>query len=85
METLTDNQCDDFRRLPGSFNDMVRKIFEAGRMTGAQEACDVIWPERGTVSQFAKAENCEAFNLGLSTAIRAIENHFDFKSDPEAE
>ena len=30
MNTLTDEQCEEFRRLPGSFNDMVRAIYEAG-------------------------------------------------------
>jgi hypothetical protein len=30
---LTDEQCDAFRRLPASFNDMVRAIFEAGRQS----------------------------------------------------
>ena len=27
---LTDEQCNEFRRMPGSFNDMVRAIYEAG-------------------------------------------------------
>ncbi len=30
MKPLTDEQCNEFRRLPGSFNDMVRIIYEAG-------------------------------------------------------
>jgi hypothetical protein len=28
---LTDTQCDEFRRMPGSFNDMVREIYAAGQ------------------------------------------------------
>ena len=28
--TLTDAQCDEFRRHPGTFNDMVRQIYRAG-------------------------------------------------------
>ncbi len=28
--SLTDEQCDEFRRLPLSFRDMVRAIYEAG-------------------------------------------------------
>jgi len=28
---LTDDQCNEFRRLPLSFNDMVRAIYDAGR------------------------------------------------------
>ena len=34
---LTDEQCDEFRRLPLSFNDMVRAIYEAGRASKAAE------------------------------------------------
>lgn len=30
QERLTDEQCDQFRRLPLPFNDMVRAIYEAG-------------------------------------------------------
>lgn len=32
--TLSDKQCDQFRRLPASFNDMVRAIFLVGRAYG---------------------------------------------------
>ena len=35
--SLTDKQCDEFRRLPGTFNDMVRAIYEAGRASKAAE------------------------------------------------
>ncbi len=35
---LTDEQCDEFRRLPLSFNDMVRAIYEAG-MENAARVC----------------------------------------------
>jgi len=34
---LTEEQCDEFRRLPGTFNDMVRAIYEAGRASQAAE------------------------------------------------
>ena len=34
---LTNEQCDEFRRLPLSFNDMVRAIYEAGRASKAAE------------------------------------------------
>lgn len=30
MSALTDDQCAEFRRMPGSFNDMVRAIYAAG-------------------------------------------------------
>lgn len=59
---LTDEQCNDFRRMQGSFNDMVNGIFEAGRMTGAQESIDCI---------LAMIEPC-------GEAMDAIEEYFDF-------
>ena len=37
---LTDEQCNEFRRLPMSFNDMVRAIYEAGRASKAAEYAD---------------------------------------------
>jgi hypothetical protein len=40
MADLTDEQCDDFRRLPGSFNDMVRAIYRAGRESTATPPAD---------------------------------------------
>ena len=38
---LTDKQCDEFRRLPCSFNDMVRAIHEAGRGEAERLAAEV--------------------------------------------
>ena len=38
---LTDDQCNEFRSLPVSFNDMVRAIYEAGRASKAAEYADV--------------------------------------------
>ena len=35
-DTLTDDQCDKFRRMPGTFNDMVRAIYRAGVEAGNQ-------------------------------------------------
>jgi len=40
-QMLTDEQCNEFRRLPMSFNDMVRAIYEAGRASKAAEYADV--------------------------------------------
>lgn len=40
MSELTDEQCDEFRRLPGSFNDMVRAIYQAGM--GARQESDAV-------------------------------------------
>jgi hypothetical protein len=31
MTTLTDEQCDEFRRMPCSFNDMIRAAYRAGQ------------------------------------------------------
>ena len=42
---LTDDQCDEFLRLPLSFKDMVRAIYQAGRTDALEEAakaCDLI-------------------------------------------
>lgn len=33
---LTDDECDQFRRMPGSFNDMVRAIFKSGARRQAE-------------------------------------------------
>lgn len=42
-DELTEAQCEQFRRLPGSFNDMVRAIFRAGwEARGRVEARDEI-------------------------------------------
>lgn len=35
---LTDEQCNEFRRLPLSFNDMVRAIHGAGRQQAFEDA-----------------------------------------------
>lgn len=43
---LTDKQCDEFRRMPGSFNDMVRAIYAAGRKAGLEEALSAL-PQSG--------------------------------------
>ena len=38
MPLLSDEQCNEFRRLPCSFNDMVREIYKAGmNKTGCPE------------------------------------------------
>ena len=37
-KTLTDEQCNEFRRMPLSFNDMVRAIYEAGLASMQAEA-----------------------------------------------
>jgi hypothetical protein len=64
MERLTDEQCDEFRRTRGSFNDMVRVIFEAGRMDAAQTCCELAMEYEG----------------GRCGMYDKIEEHFDFKA-----
>ena len=65
MNTLTDEQCEEFRRLPESFNDMVRAIYEAGMATNqaklgiaveALEYIGVLYPELGKGMQAAAAD-----------------------------
>ena len=65
MTTLTDEQCEKFRRLPGSFNDMVRAIYEAGIAANqakldiavdALEYIGVLYPELGKGMQAAAAD-----------------------------
>lgn len=85
MEPLTDKQCDDFRRLPGSFNDMLRKVFEAGRMTGAQESIEVCRDElfmktRIIADMNSGDESTSIMNAATERCIEMIENHFDFKA-----
>lgn len=33
LDVLTDDQCDEFRRTPGSFNTMVRTVYRAGQQS----------------------------------------------------
>ena len=37
---LTDEQCSEFRRLPLSFNDMVRAIHDAGQKHSLEDAAN---------------------------------------------
>lgn len=41
MRRLTDEQCDEFRRLPCSFNDMVREIYRAGYLACLDDAMSI--------------------------------------------
>ena len=45
---LSDEQCDEFRRYNGSFNDMVRFIYSAGQLIERERCanvCDAIFDE----------------------------------------
>lgn len=61
---LTDEECNAFRRLPGSFNDMIRKTRYAGIMAGAQKCCEL-------------AEYYEGGKYGM---YDLIEDVFDFRA-----
>lgn len=39
---LTDKQCDEFRRTRGSFNTMIRTVYQAGRDAQLKELIDEI-------------------------------------------
>lgn len=47
-DQLTDEQCEKFRRLPCSFNDMVRRIYEAGREAERERCCGIIFGQCGS-------------------------------------
>lgn len=47
---LTDEQCNEFRRLPVSFNDMVRAIHADGyaqALKDAAEVCETLYAQTG--------------------------------------
>lgn len=41
MKILTDEECNEFRRLPKSFNDMVRAIYESGYTSRDEEVTEL--------------------------------------------
>jgi len=47
MTTLTDEQCDEFRRMPCSFNDMIRAAYRAGQVEMRERAAKEVdgWRE----------------------------------------
>ena len=55
---LTEDQCNEFRRLPVSFNDMVRAIYEAGRASKADEYAHIRREARNAALEEA-AKMCE--------------------------
>jgi len=68
---LTDEQCNEFRRLPMSFNDMVRAIYEAGRASKAAEYADV--PPEKFKALYLGA--CEARKNAMKWAKVRTANH----------
>lgn len=60
---LTDDECNAFRRLPCSFNDMVRAIYAAGALA-EREACAQICDNTGPDD--TTGENCASAIRGRS-------------------
>ena len=82
---LTDEQCNEFRRLPMSFNDMVRAIYEAGRASKAAEYADVPPEKFKALYRALKWLDDDAMQngsccvpqdgyLALATSLNAIDN-----------
>ena len=76
-EPLTDHQCDEFRRLPLSFRDMVRAIYAAGQAAQPEPAAAA---ERSPLTD-DRIESIRKANLGRNSGelyalefARAIES-----------
>ena len=61
---LTDDQCAQFRRLPMSFNDMVRAIYEAGRASKAAEYAHIRREARNAALEKA-AQLCHELMMSM--------------------
>lgn len=72
MADLTDEQCDAFRRLPGSFNDMVRAIYRAGRESTATPPADAALADEITDAQLLKAYTTASNGEVLAHSWRPI-------------
>jgi len=65
MSELTHLQCDEFRRLPCSFDNMLRAVHKAGRASMKAEATDVL-------SEFINECCDDDVEAGLRVARSAI-------------
>ena len=71
---LSDEQCDEFRRYNGSFNDMVRFIYSAGQLIERERCanvCDAIFDEywsryKGTPPNEQHPARGNAYTEGVS-------------------
>jgi len=75
-QMLTEEQCAEFRRLPGTFNDMIRDIYEAGRASKAAEYADVP-PEKWKAlyrSCALRQRGFEGLSGELYEAMKAIDS-----------
>lgn len=60
---LTDEQCDEFRRMPASFRDMVRAIHKAGFYKGALSATTLLEPFVQDVADQLSEDECNNCSL----------------------
>lgn len=70
-QMLTEEQCAEFRRLPGTFNDMIRDIYEAGRASKAAEYAHIRREARNAALE--EAENYTFANQA-AYGIRALKD-----------
>ena len=76
---LTDEQCDEFRRLPLSFRDMVRAIYEAG--IAEEQAAVAKWlDERGKHCEITADEFVKDHSACRKWEIRAHESFTSAKT-----
>lgn len=73
---LSDAQCQAFRSMPGSFNEMVRAIYRAGHAKGASEAIATLRPLVQDVSEQLGEEECNNCDLA-NNAIGNLEAEMD--------
>jgi len=60
---LTDEQCNDFRRLPLSFNDMVRAIFRAGFIAGDASDCGAMGKALKDLEEAVRADRIGCYYI----------------------
>lgn len=73
---LSDAQCQAFRSMQGSFNEMVRAIYRAGHAKGASEAIATLRPLVQDVSEQLGEEECNNCDLA-NNAIGHLEVEMD--------
>lgn len=80
---LTDDQCDEFRRMPASFRDMVRAIHKAGFYQGTLTATTLLQPFVQDVADQLGEDECNNCSLA-DDAIGTLTNEMDRISQIEA-
>lgn len=74
-DQLTDEQCDEFRSMPGSFREMVRQIYKAGFYKGGLATLAKIDPHLDdAIAQLGPEEcnNCDLAQSALEGARDAL-------------